>query len=118
MGEYATLTEAEWQDLREQVFVLLDVTWDYSVNVATLDQISVKRKPGEPLADYNKRAHQVYEKRFREIKGDSFDRVVKLLGYLKRLGMPRELWPKEMEIRNITGEGGDPEGKVDYAGQD
>lgn len=106
MSEITPLSQAEWQDLREQVFVLLDITWDYSVNVATLDQISVKRQPGEALADYNKRAHQVYQKRFREIKSDSFDRVVKLLGYLKRLGMPQELWPKEMEIKNITGEEG------------
>lgn len=106
MSENAPLSQAEWQDLRKHLFVLLDIVWDYSVNVATLEQISVKRQPGEPLAEYNKRTHQVYEKRFREIKADSFDRVVKLLGYLKRLGMPRELWPKEMEIRNITGEEG------------
>ncbi len=104
MPESNELSQAEWQDLREQIFVLLDIAWDYSVNVATLDQISLKRQPGEPLADYNKRAHQVYQKRFKEIKADSFDRVVKLLGYLKRLGMPPELWPKEMEINKITGE--------------
>jgi hypothetical protein len=106
MSDNAPLSQAEWQDLREQVFVLLDIAWDHSVNVATLDQMSVKRQPGEPLAEYNKRAHQVYQRRFKEIKADSFDRVVKLLGYLKRLGMPPELWPKEMEIKNITGEEG------------
>jgi len=107
MPENDALNSEEWKDLREQVFVLLDIAWDYSVNVATLEQISIKRQPGESLADYNKRSHQVYEKRFREIKGDGFDRVVKLLGYLKRLGMPRELWPKETEIKNITGEEGE-----------
>lgn len=106
MSDNAPLSQAEWQDLREQVFVLLDIAWDYSVNVATLEQISAKRHPGEPLADYNKRAREVYQRRFRETKGNSFDRLVKVLGYLKRLGMPRELWPKEMEIRNITGEDG------------
>jgi hypothetical protein len=104
MNENQPMTLEDWQELREQIFVLLDVTWDYSVNVATLEQISVKRSPKEPLEEYNKRAHEAYQKRFREIRGDSFDRLVKVLGYLKRLGMPRELWPKEMDITNITGE--------------
>jgi hypothetical protein len=105
MPENHPLSPGEWKDLREQVFVLLDIAWDYSVNVATLEQTSVKRKPQEPLAEYNKRSRQVYQERFRETKGNSFDRMVKVLGYLKRLGLPRELWPKETEFRNITGEG-------------
>jgi len=29
--------------------------------------------------------------------------MVKILKYLKRLGRPQKLWPKEMEIRNIAG---------------
>ena len=104
MSRTEILTQAEWQDLREQIFVLLDITWDYGVNVATLEQLSVKRRPKESLADYNRRTHQVYQQRFKEIKSDSFDRVAKVLGYLKRLGLPQEMWPREMEIRNIAGE--------------
>lgn len=93
------LTPEEWQDLKEQVFILLDIAWDYSVNVATLEQMSLRRSRGESLAEYNRRTRQVYQERFRKTKADSFDRVVKILGYLKRLGLPRELWPKEMEIK-------------------
>ncbi|MDP2807381.1 MAG: hypothetical protein Q8O74_04490 [bacterium] len=99
------LTKEEWQDLKEELFALLDITYDYSANVATLEQISVRKQKEESEAQYIKRSHDVYNKRFKEVKANSYDRVVKLLGYIKRLGLPQELWPKEMEI------GGTKQGK-------
>jgi hypothetical protein len=48
---------------------------------------------------HNKRAQQVYHERFRQTKQDSFERVVAVLGYMKKLGLPRDLWPKEIEIK-------------------
>ena len=98
------LTPEEWQDLRENLFVLLDITWDFSVNVATLEQFSVKKERGEDDADYNRRAHEAYNRRFKEVKENSFLRVIRVLDYLKKLGLPKELWPKETEIKGITGE--------------
>jgi hypothetical protein len=92
------LSREEWQDLKEEIFALLDITYDYSSNVATLEQISVRRQKEESEAQYTKRSHDVYNKRFKEVKSNSYDRVVKLLNYVKRLGLPKELWPKEMEI--------------------
>jgi len=38
---------------------MLDIAWDYSVNVATLEQKSVKRNRGENLVEYNKRARHI-----------------------------------------------------------
>ncbi|MBI4727582.1 hypothetical protein HY768_10275 [candidate division TA06 bacterium] len=52
----------------------------------------------ESEAQFTKRSHDVYHKRFKEVKANSYDRVVRLVGYVKRLGLPKELWPKEMEI--------------------
>ncbi len=92
------LSQEDWQDLREQLFALLDITYDYSANVATLEQISVRKQKEESEAQFTKRAHDVYNKRFKEVKANSYDRVVKLVGYVKRLGLPQEMWPKEMEI--------------------
>ena len=94
-----SLTYQEWQDLREQLFVLLDITWDHSVNVATLEQLGVKRQRGEGEQAYAERVKQVYDRRFKEIKGDSFERVIAVINYLKKLGMPQELLPKKMEIK-------------------
>ena len=99
-----SLTYQEWQDLREQLFVLLDITWDHSVNVATLEQLSVKRLRDEGGQDYAVRVKQVYDRRFKEIKGDSFERVIAVINYLKKLGMPQELWPKKIGISGISGE--------------
>ncbi|MBI5805760.1 hypothetical protein HZA73_06900 [candidate division TA06 bacterium] len=99
------LTKEEWQDLKDELFALLDITYDYSANVATLEQISVRKQKEESEAQYTKRSHDVYNKRFKEVKANSYDRVVKLVGYVKRLGLPRELWPKEMEV------GGDKQDK-------
>ena len=82
----------------DELFALLDITYDYSANVATLEQISVRRQKEESEAQYTKRSHDVYNKRFKEVKANSYDRVVKLMGYVKRLGLPQELWPKEMEV--------------------
>jgi hypothetical protein len=92
------LSQEEWQDLKDELFALLDITYDYSANVATLEQISVRRQKEESEAQYTKRSHDIYNKRFKEVKANSYDRVVKLVGYVKRLGLPRELWPKEMEV--------------------
>jgi len=91
------LSQEEWQDLKDEFFALLDITYDYSANVATLEQISVRKQKEESEAQYTKRSHDVYNKRFKEVKANSYDRVVKLVGYIKRLGLPKELWPKEME---------------------
>jgi hypothetical protein len=92
------LSREEWQDLKEELFALLDITYDYSANVATLEQVSVRRQKEESEAQFIKRSHDVYNKRFKEVKANSYDRVVKLVGYVKRLGLPKELWPKEMEV--------------------
>jgi hypothetical protein len=92
------LSQEEWQDLKDELFALLDITYDYSANVATLEQISVRKQKEESEAQYTKRSHDIYNKRFKEVKANSYDRVVKLVSYVKRLGLPRELWPKEMEI--------------------
>lgn len=93
------LTRPEWEELREQLYVLLDVTWDYSTNVARLEQINVKKQREEKIEDYNKRAQKVYQERFKQTKQDSFERVVAVLNGLKKLGLPRDLWPKEIEIK-------------------
>ena len=93
------LTRQEWEDLREQLYVLLDVTWDYSTNVARLEQLNVKKSREETAEAYNKRAQQVYHERFKQTKQDSFERVVAVLNCLKQLGLPQDLWPKEMEIK-------------------
>jgi thymidylate kinase len=94
-----TLTRQEWEDLREQLYVLLDVTWDYSANVARLGQLSLKRQRDEKPEAYDKRVRQDYQERFKQTKQDSFERVVAVLGYMKKLGLPRDLWPKEIEIK-------------------
>ncbi len=93
------LTRQEWEELREQLYVLLDVTWDYSANVARLEQINVKKQREERPEDYDQRLKQAYQERFRQTKQDSFERVVAVLGALKKLGLPRDLWPKEIEIK-------------------
>ncbi|HTY07564.1 MAG TPA: hypothetical protein VMF29_00235 [Candidatus Edwardsbacteria bacterium] len=99
MDDQAPLTRQEWEDLREQLYVLLDVTWDYSTNVSRLEQINVKRSREESPEQYNKRAQKAYQERFKQTKADSFERVVAVIGYLKRLGLPQDLWPKEIEIK-------------------
>ncbi len=99
MDNQTPLTRQEWEDLREQLYVLLDVTWDYSTNVARLEQINVKKQREETPEAYHKRAQQVYLERFKQTKEDSFDRVVAALNYLKQLGLPKDLWPKEIEIK-------------------
>ena len=99
MDTTTSLSRQEWEDLREQLYVLLDVTWDYSTNVSRLEQINVKRSREESPETYNKRAQQVYHERFKQTKQDSFERVVAALNYLKKLGLPQDLWPKEMEIK-------------------
>ena len=99
------LSKEEWQDLKDELFALLDITYDYSANVATLEQIGVRRQKDESEARFTKRSHDVYNKRFKEVKANSYDRVVKLVSYVKRLGLPKEMWPKEMEV------GGDKPGK-------
>ncbi|MDI6738871.1 MAG: hypothetical protein QME74_00725 [Candidatus Edwardsbacteria bacterium] len=98
MAEQA-LTRQEWEDLREQLYVLLDVTWDYSVNVARLGQLGIKRLRDEKPEAYDKRVQQDYQTRFKQTKQDSFERVVAALNYLKKLGLPKDLWPKEIEIK-------------------
>lgn len=93
------LTRQEWEELREQLYVLLDVTWDYSANVARLGQLSLKRRRDEKPEDYDQRVRQDYQERFKQTKEDSFERVVAVLNGLKKLGLPRDLWPKEIEIK-------------------
>jgi len=99
MDSQTPLSRQEWEDLREQLYVLLDVTWDYSTNVARLEQLNVKKQREETVEAHNKRAQQVYHERFKQTKQDSFERVVAVLDYLKRLGLPQDLWPKEIEIK-------------------
>jgi hypothetical protein len=98
-SEANQLTRQQWEDLREQLYVLLDVTWDYSTNVARLEQINIKKQREESPEAYNERVQQAYRERFKQTKQDSFDRVVAVINYLKQLGLPQDLWPKEIEIK-------------------
>ncbi|MBI4727581.1 hypothetical protein HY768_10270 [candidate division TA06 bacterium] len=40
------MSKEKWQELREELFALLDITYDYSANVATLEQINVRKHEG------------------------------------------------------------------------
>ena len=79
------LTQAEIEDLYEQVSNLFDVTWKHADNMAQAmyaeamngrDKVSDKRK---------ERAERIKSETFEQVKADSYDRVVKIKAYLDRI---------------------------------
>ena len=93
------LTKVEWDRLREILFILFDLTWEYSELsahkiIAILEDSKPKRLENEPFKNYNARLlnwdkskTETYTRTFNETKIKSFNLVSELEELLLKLGM-------------------------------
>ena len=96
------LSAEEWKKLRNILYSLFDLTWEYSElsarNVSnSLEETKPKRLEGEPFKNYNQRLlnwdnskTENYQRTFNEVKSRSFNLVTELEELLIKLGMPNK----------------------------
>lgn len=96
------LNPEEWKRLREILYALFDLTWEYSeLNArsisSSLEETKPKRIEHEPFKNYNQRLlnwdkskTESYSRTFNDSKEKSFNLVSELEELLIKLGMPEK----------------------------
>ena len=96
------LSTEEWNKIRNILYSLFDLTWEYSElsakNVtSSLDETKPKRLENEPFKNYNQRLlnwdkskTETYTRTFNDVKARSFNLVTELEELLTKLGMPQK----------------------------
>ncbi|MBK7105594.1 MAG: hypothetical protein IPH62_09960 [Ignavibacteriae bacterium] len=94
------LNDEEWKKVRNILFSLFDLTWDYSELSArkaasNLEDSKPKRYENEPFKNYNQRLlnwdsskTESYSQTFNDVKAKSFNLVKDLEELLTKLGLP------------------------------